>query len=75
MAHSIHKEGYTAHFNSDLSGEIEFVEYDGAPPSLCMRVPASLVLAVVARYVRGEAIEKLECATDLEILVGKKGKK
>lgn len=72
MAHSIHKDGYTAHFNSDLSGDIEFVEYDGEPPSLCMRVPASLVLAIVARYVRGEQIEKLEQATDLEILIGRK---
>ena len=64
--HSLHEGNYNALFNGDLSGTVIFNDGEGGNE---VRVPSSLVLAVVAYVVRVERISELEDMSD-EALLG-----
>lgn len=56
-------DGVTAHYNSDLSGDVEF----GAS-GFGMRVPGELLIAIVAQLVTAHRIAQLEHASAKEVL-------
>lgn len=55
---------WSAHFHGDLSGSVEF--QNGATK---VEVPAQLVKAVIADWVRSERIAAIEMAPDSKILL------
>jgi hypothetical protein len=64
VIHFDNRKGDSANFNSDFSGDVILRNKRGD----CLEISGEFLIALVADYVMSQKIEKLEQATDKEIL-------
>jgi len=66
--HSFESHNVNFNFNGDFSGDLSIRIHAGTVDSVCLEIPCEAVLELVAYYVMGERISKLEQEDYREIL-------